>query len=93
MNRTWRLAGGAIELHAEAGRHRRRAEFGGGIAVDLAGRWVRLAGFYGEAPGSHMGWWRTSLGGGFHGLNYRAGRWPYPVVTVLAHTHPSWRHP
>lgn len=64
------------------------------VAVTVPGRWVRLGAFWGEAPGSmmcgrHWAAWPTRLGGGFHGWNLRAGWWPAPCLTLLAHTRPE----
>lgn len=75
---------------------RGRRELEAALVVETPARWLRLGLFYGEAPGSHMHdghftWWRTRLGGGFEGVNVRAGTWPEPCVTILAHTHPQPR--
>ncbi|MDJ0342250.1 hypothetical protein QMK19_03490 [Streptomyces sp. H10-C2] len=53
-------------------------------SVTVRGRWFRVAAFYGDAPGSHMGFWRTSTGT-VRGWNYRVGK-VKRCVTVLAHT-------
>jgi hypothetical protein len=63
-----------------------------GLVFETPGRWLRLAAFYGGAPGSHMAGkhftvWRTKLGT-FDGWNLRTGWWPRPCVTLLVHTHP-----
>jgi hypothetical protein len=66
-----------------------------GLVVVWPGRWVRVFAVWGEAPGSHMigqhlTAWRTDFGRGeVHGWNLRAGWWPGPCLTVLAHTRPE----
>lgn len=58
--------------------------------LEGAGRWLRAGVFYGEAPGSHMGLWRTNTGGSnpVHGWNYRIGSIAR-CLTLLAHTRRS----
>ena len=63
-----------------------------GLVIEAPGRWLRLFAVWGEAPGSHMtgrhlAAWHTDTGR-VHGWNARAGRWPGPCLTVLAHTRP-----
>lgn len=50
-------------------------------------RWWRTAAYYGDAPGSHMGFWRTDHRG-LKGWNYRIGSLAR-CVTVLVHTRPA----
>jgi hypothetical protein len=70
-----------------------------GLVIEVPGRWVRLFAVWGEAPGSqmmgkHLTVWRTGSGPGeVHGWNLRAGWWPAPCLTVLAHTRPARRPP
>lgn len=73
-----------------------------GLVIETPGRWLRLFAVWGEAPGSHMfgrhrAAWRTDLGSGqVHGWNVRAGWWPGPCLTMLAHTRtarPRGPHP
>lgn len=66
------------------------SQIGGDIKVETPRRWYRLAAYFGEAPGSHMGFWRTRTGfsGGLQGWNYRIGTL-HRCLTVLAHTHPA----
>jgi hypothetical protein len=65
------------------------------VATAWPGRWVRLGAFWGEAPGSvmygkHWTVWHTDCGRGqVHGWNLRAGWWPRPCLTLLAHTRPE----
>lgn len=64
-----------------------------GLVIETRGRWLRLFGVYGDAPGSHMigrHWtvWPTRCGQ-MHGWNVRFGWWPGPCVTLLAHTRPE----
>jgi hypothetical protein len=47
-------------------------------------RWFRIGVFWGTAPGSHMGFWRTRWGS-LQGINYRVGTLERNL-TVLAHT-------
>ena len=69
-----------------------RLDVEAGLVLETPARWLRLFAVYGEAPGSHMHgkhWaaWRTDYGPGeVRGWNARAGVWPQPCVTVLAHT-------
>jgi hypothetical protein len=57
--------------------------------VDLLGRWVRFAVYYGTPPGSHIGVWRTHWGD-LRGLNVRIGRrYVGPCLTAFVHTKPS----
>lgn len=75
---------------------RGRLDLEAGIVFETPARWLRLALFWGEAPGSrmagqHFTWWRTRLPGGFEGINVRAGVWPEPCATLLIHTHPAPR--
>ena len=58
-------------------------QIGCGLRITLPGRWFRFAAFLGEAPGSHMGFWRTRVDG-LRGWNYRAGTISH-CVTVLLH--------
>jgi hypothetical protein len=60
---------------------------GGDIRFGLAGtgRWVRFAVYYGQAAGSHMGFWRTRCDS-LRGWNYRIGT-IRRCVSVLVH----WR--
>ena len=66
-----------------------------GLVFETRRRWLRLFAIWGEAPGSHMigkhmTAWRTDFGRGeVHGWNVRAGWWPAPCVTMLAHTRPA----
>ena len=59
---------------------------GAGIWVYFPSRMLRAYVCAGEAPGSHMGFWRTrSAADGLYGWNYRAGSLRRNV-TVRAHT-------
>ena len=63
------------------------------LVIEIPGRWLRLAAFCGEAPGSnmmdrHWALWRTRSGT-LTGVNVRFGWWPRPCVTLLAHTRPE----
>ena len=63
-----------------------------GLVLETPRRWLRLFAVYGDAPGSHMAgkhWaaWHTDTGT-VHGWNVRAGWWPGPCLTLLAHTRP-----
>jgi hypothetical protein len=72
-------------------RHWRRTDdgFEFAMAVDLFGRWFRLGIFYGEPPGSRIGFWRTRCDE-LHGWNYRIGKqYTGPCLTALLHTRPS----
>ena len=66
-----------------------------GLVFETPRRWLRLFAVWGEAPGSHMigrhlTAWHTDCGPGeVHGWNVRAGWWPGPCLTVLAHTRPG----
>lgn len=63
---------------------RHPCQTGGDIVVETSRRWVRIAGYFGEAPGSHMGLWHTDTGR-VHGWNYRIGS-IRRCLTLLAHT-------
>jgi len=73
----------------------RNPDIEAGLVFETRRRWVRLFAVYGEAPGSHMigrhfTVWHTDCGpASVHGWNLRAGWWPAPCVTVLAHTRPG----
>jgi hypothetical protein len=54
------------------------------IHFTVRGRWWRTAAFYGDAPGSHMGFWRTDYCG-LRGWNYRVGSFAR-CLTVFVHT-------
>jgi hypothetical protein len=56
--------------------------------LTIRGRWWRTAAFYGEAPGSHTGFWRTRAYSGLRGWNYRVGTL-LRCLTVLVHTRPA----
>lgn len=59
---------------------------GGDIRFRTARRWLRLAAYYGEPPGSHIGFWRTRYGS-LSGWNLRLGkRIVGPCLTVFVHT-------
>lgn len=71
----------------------RRLDVEAGLVLTWPGRWVRLFAVWGTAPGSHMigrHWaaWHTDTGT-VHGWNLRAGWWPGPCLTMLAHTRPE----
>lgn len=73
-----------------------RTDLEAGLIIEWPARWVRLAVFWGEAPGSHMAgkhaaWW-ISRWGPLRGVNARFGWWPEPCLTLLAHTHPAREH-
>ncbi|MGW2939422.1 hypothetical protein ACWDA7_48790 [Streptomyces sp. NPDC001156] len=53
----------------------------------VRGRWWRTAAFYGDAPGSHMGFWRTDRAG-LRGWNCRVGSLAH-CLTVLVYTRPQ----
>jgi hypothetical protein len=55
--------------------------------VTVRGRRWRTAAFYGDAPGSHMGFWRTDAFG-LRGWNYRVGSLAR-CLTVFVHTRPA----
>ena len=72
-------------------------ELEAGLVIEVPGRWIRLAAFYGGAPGSHIidrhfTVWRTRVCD-LSGWNLRAGWWPKPCVTLLAHTRPARKLP
>jgi hypothetical protein len=76
---------------------RRGLDIEAGLVFATPGRWTRLFAVWGEAPGSQMigrHWtvWHTDTGT-VHGWNARAGVWPQPCLTVLAHTDTTRRHP
>ena len=71
---------GPVEIHGEWS----DVQIGAGLRVTVPGRWFRAAAFFGQAPGSHMGFWRTRAYG-LCGWNYRAGT-IRRCVTVLLHT-------
>lgn len=72
----------SVEIHGE----RTPEQIGGGIRVTVGRRWIRVAVYYGSPPGSHIGFWRTRVGG-LLGLNLRIGRrYLGPCLTVLVHT-------
>jgi len=52
--------------------------------LTMRGRWWRAAAFYGDAPGSHMGFWRTDYRG-LRGWNLRVGSLAR-CLTVFVHT-------
>ena len=54
------------------------------LRVTIRGRWWRTAAYYGDAPGSHMGFWRTDYCG-LRGWNYRVGSLAR-CLTVFVHT-------
>lgn len=56
---------------------------GGDVRLTIGKHWFRLAAYFGEAPGTHMGLWRTRTGT-VTGWNYRAGTLRRNL-TVLAH--------
>ncbi len=61
-------------------------QVGGDVQVSGARRWVRFAAYFGEAPGSNTGFWRTRWGT-MRGWNLRIG----PLkrcLTLLVHTRP-----
>ena len=62
---------------------------GGGVRLNLRRRWIRVAAYYGQPPGSHIGLWRTRVDD-LSGLNLRIGRrYIGPCVTALIHTRPQ----
>jgi hypothetical protein len=68
---------------------RNPSQIGGDIVVTVLRRWIRFAAYYGEPPGSHIGFWRTRWGT-LSGWNLRVGRrYVGPCLTVFVHTHPS----
>ena len=71
---------GPVEIHGE----RSGFQIGCSLRITLPGRWFRVAAFLGEAPGSHMGFWRTRAYG-LRGWNYRVGTIGR-CATVLLHT-------
>lgn len=59
---------------------------GGDIKIEGSRRWVRLAAYWGEPPGSHIGLWHTDTGT-VHGWNLRIGRrYIGPCLTLFVHT-------
>lgn len=85
----------AAEPHWRVRRDSRRLDVEAGLVLTWPGRRVRLFAVWGTAPGSHMygkhlTTWRTDMGPGqVHGWNLRAGWWPGPCLTMLAHTRPE----
>lgn len=66
--------------------HRTSCQWGGDFRIVLFGYWLRLAMFYGQPPGSHIGLWRTRFGT-LRGLNLRIGRrYIGPCLTLFMHT-------
>lgn len=54
------------------------------VRCTVRGRWFRAAVYWGSAPGTHMGFWRTDTGT-LKGWNYRVGRLDR-CLTALVHT-------
>lgn len=54
------------------------------LRATLGGRWVRVAVYFGDAPGSHMGFWRSDTGT-LAGWNYRVGSLER-CLTAFVHT-------
>jgi hypothetical protein len=80
---TWRAS---VEVKREWFPGPHGIEFGGGIWLYLPDRMFRVYAVVGQAPGSHMGLWKTSLpADGLAGWNYRVGS-IRRCLTVLAHT-------
>jgi hypothetical protein len=76
----------SIEVKREWFRGPHGLEFGGGIWIYLPGRMFRVYAVVGQAPGSHMGLWKTRMpADGLTGWNYRTGS-IRRCLTVLAHT-------
>ena len=57
------------------------------IRLTARGRSWRTAAYYGDAPGSHMGFWRTDYRG-LRGWNYRVGSFER-CLTIFVHTRPA----
>lgn len=79
MTRTF----GPVEIHGEWF----DVQKGCGLRLTLPGRWFRVAAFFGQPPGSHMGFWRTRAYG-LRGWNYRVGTFRH-CLTVLLHIRPT----
>lgn len=61
-------------------------QLGGDVRTVLFDRWWRIALFYGQPPGSHIGLWRTRVDG-LEGINLRIGRrYTGPCLTLFIHT-------
>lgn len=54
------------------------------LKVTVQGRWFRVAAYWGSAPGSHMGFWRSNAFG-LRGWNYRVGNLNR-CLTAFVHT-------
>jgi len=54
------------------------------VRATVRGRWWRTAAYWGDAPGSHTGFWRTDYCG-LKGWNFRIGSLAR-CLTVFVHT-------
>jgi len=76
-------------LEIKTRRERNEWQRGGDIVFKTRRRWLRLALYYGDLPGSHIGFWRTRGGfsGALYGWNLRVGkRIVGPCLTMFVHT-------
>lgn len=74
----------SIRILARA--ERSGSQRGGDVVVESRSRRLRLGAYYGEPPGSHIGYWRTRMGA-MRGWNLRVGkRYSGPCLTLFLHT-------
>lgn len=74
-------------LRVEGRRESNADQVGGDLVIEVSGRWIRFAAYFGVPPGSRIGLWRTRFDD-MRGVNLRIGKRYRKTLTVFVHTRP-----